>query len=99
MLDDATRCGAIRNIYLAMQPTGPSLADCVRVLELLEKPDAAKIDGKSANRRALTPEPEHGLVSIMGPNGNTMRTRSERSGLSLHAEIGTVVQALPIDGL
>ena len=27
------------------------------------------MDGTSAHRRALTPEPEHGLVSIMGPGG------------------------------
>ena len=53
-----------------MQPTRPSLAGCLRALELLENPDASKIDGTSAHRRVLTPESEHGLVSIMGTEGN-----------------------------
>ena len=53
-----------------MQHTRSSLADCSVVLEILENPAAAKIDGTSAHRLVLTPEPEHGLVSIMGSDGN-----------------------------
>ena len=69
MLVDATQGGVNQQIRLTMQPTRPSLADCLRVLELLEKPAGAKIDGTSAHRRVITPENEHGLVSILGPNG------------------------------
>ena len=39
------------------------------VLGILENPAAAKIDGMSAHRRVLKPEPGHGIVSIMGPGG------------------------------
>ena len=70
MLVDAAQGGVNQHIRLTMQPARPSLADCLRVLELLENPAAAKIDGTSAHRRVLTTEPEHGLVSIMGPGGN-----------------------------
>ena len=52
-----------------MQPTRPSLAGCLRALDILENPVDAKMDGTSARRRVLTPEPGHGLVSIMGPDG------------------------------
>ena len=52
-----------------MQPTRPGLADCFRVLDILENPTAAKMEGTSARRRILTPETERGLVSIMGPGG------------------------------
>ena len=52
-----------------MPPTRPSLADFLRALGILGNPAAAKMDGTSAHRRVSTPEPEHGLVSIMGPDG------------------------------
>ena len=39
------------------------------VLDILENPTAAKMEGTSAHRRALTPKTEHGLVSIMAPEG------------------------------
>ena len=38
-------------------------------MDVSKKPAAAKWNGTSAHRRALTPETERGLVSIMGPNG------------------------------
>ena len=69
MLVGATQGGANQHIRLTMQPARPSLAGCLRVLDLLENPAAAKIDGTSAHLRIITPEPEHGLVSIMGPDG------------------------------
>ena len=69
MLVGATQGGANQQIRLTMQPTRPSLADCLRVLDLLENPTGAKIDGTSAHRRVITPSNEHGLVSIMGPGG------------------------------
>ena len=70
MLADATQ-GASTNIYihLTMQPTRPRLADCLRVLDLLDKQAGARIDGTSAHRRVIAPEHEHGLVLTMGPNG------------------------------
>ena len=52
-----------------MQPTRHSLADCLRVLGILEKPSAAKMDGTSAHRRVLKPESERGLVSTKGADG------------------------------
>ena len=69
MLVDATQGGVNQKIRLTMQPTRPSLADCLRVLDLLENPAGAKIDGTSAHRRVLAPTSERGLVSIMDPNG------------------------------
>ena len=39
------------------------------MMGILENPAAAKMNGTSAHRLVLTPEPEHGLVSIMGPDG------------------------------
>ena len=70
MLVEAAQGGVSRHIRLTMQTTGPSLADCLMALELPGNPAAAKIDGTSAHRRVLTPESEHGLFSIMGPEGN-----------------------------
>ena len=69
MLVGAAQGGVSQHIRLTMQPTRTSLVDCLRVLDLLENPAAAKIDGTSAHRRIITPEPEHGLVSIMGHDG------------------------------
>ena len=69
MLADAAHGGVNQHIRLTTQPTRPSLADCLRVLDLLENPAAAKIDGSSAHRRILTPEPEHGLVATVGRDG------------------------------
>ena len=66
---DAAQGGVNQKIHLTMQPTRPSLAGCLRVLGILGNPAAAKMDGASAHRRVLTPEPEHGLVTIMGPDG------------------------------
>ena len=66
---DATHGGADQKIRLTMQPTRPSLTDALRIAEVLEKPAAAKWGGTSARRRVLTHEPEHGLVSSVGPNG------------------------------
>ena len=51
------------------QPTRPSLAGATRILNRTNNPAVEKFDGGSAHRRAITPEPEHGLVSIEGPNG------------------------------
>ena len=70
MSGGSAQAGANDHIRLPMQPARPSVADCLRVLELIENPAAAKIDGTWAHRRALTPEPERGLVSIAGPGGN-----------------------------
>ena len=58
-----------QHIRLTMKPVRPSLADCLRVVDLLENPAAAKIDGASAHRRIITPESGRGLGSIMGPDG------------------------------
>ena len=52
-----------------MQPTRPSLADALWVLDILENPAAAKWGGTSPHRRVSTPPSERGLVSIMGTNG------------------------------
>ena len=68
-LVDATQWGDSQKIRLTMQPTRPSLAGALRVLGILEIPAAEKRGGTSARRRVLTPESEHGLVSIMGPIG------------------------------
>ena len=65
-----------------MQPAGPSLADALRIMDVLKKPAASKWGGTSAQLRVLTPEAEHGLVSIMGPIGfyaNTVGTFGEVS--------------------
>ena len=74
----ATQGGANQKIHLTMQQTRPSHADFLRALGILENPADAKMGGTSARRRVLTPEPEQGLVSIMGPDGefydNAVRT-------------------------
>ena len=69
MLVGATQGGVSQHIRLTMQPTRPSLVDCLRILDLLKNPAGEKIDGTSARRRVVTPKGERGLVSIMGPNG------------------------------
>ena len=69
MLVTATQGGVDQKIRLTTQPTRPSLSDFLRVLDLLENPAGAKIDEKPAHRRAITPKNEHGLVSIMDPDG------------------------------
>ena len=61
--------GVGRNIRLTVHPTRPSLSGAIRITDCLNKPAAAKWKGTSARRRVLTPESEHGLVSIMWPNG------------------------------
>ena len=66
---DATQGGANQKILLAMQPTRPSLAGALSVLDIPNDPTAAKWDGTSSRRRVITPDSEHGLVSIMGPYG------------------------------
>ena len=67
---DATQWGDDQNILLTTQhPTRPSLSDAIRIADCLNKPATSKLGGTSAHSRALTPESEHGLVSIMGPNG------------------------------
>ena len=66
---DATQGGVDREIRLTMQPTRPTLADAIRIMEVLKKPAAEKWDGTSPNSRLLTPESERGLVSITGPDG------------------------------
>ena len=65
----AAQGGVNQKILLTMKPTRPSLSDCLSVLGILGNPAAEKMDGTSAHRRVLTPEPEHGIVSIMGPIG------------------------------
>ena len=52
-----------------MQTTRPSLSDALRILSRLKEPAAAKFDGCQAHRMVLTPKPERGLVSTVGPNG------------------------------
>ena len=66
---DATQGGADQHIRLKKQPERPSLPDALMVADLLRKPAAAKWGGASARRRVVTPESEHGIVSIMGPDG------------------------------
>ena len=66
---DATQWGANQKIRLTMQPTRPSLSDTQRVLDIPNDPAAEKWDGTSSHRRVITPDSEHGLVSIMGPKG------------------------------
>ena len=58
-----------RHIRLAMRPTRPSLADAARIMDRPNDPAAAKWGGVSARRQVIAPEPEHGLVSIMGADG------------------------------
>ena len=50
-----------------MQPTRPIPADALRVLDIPNDPAAEKWGGTSSHRRVITPDSEHGLVSIMGP--------------------------------
>ena len=52
-----------------MHPTRPSLADAMRTLNRLKTPTAAKYDGWSPHRMAITPKPDRGLVAIVVPNG------------------------------
>ena len=61
--------GANQKICLTMQPTRPSLSAPLRVLDILNNQAEAKWEGTSSHRRVITPDSEHGLVSIMGPNG------------------------------
>ena len=61
--------GANQHIHRAMQPARHSLSGALRILNRLETPADAKFDGCQARRMVLTPKPEQGLVSIMGPNG------------------------------
>ena len=68
-LVDATQGGANQHIRLTMQPTRPSHTAALRILDVLDNPAAAKWGGTSARRRAQTPPSEHGLVSIIPPNG------------------------------
>ena len=68
-LADATQGGANRHILLTMHPTSPSLADTVRISDRLSDPAEAKWGRGYYHRRAITPEPEHGMVATMGPDG------------------------------
>ena len=68
-LVDANRGGVGQHIHLTMQPTWPSRADSLRILNRLNDHAEAKFDGCSAHRMALTPKPGRGMVSIVGPNG------------------------------
>ena len=52
-----------------MQPARPSLSGALRILNRISDPAAGKFDGGSSRRRVLTPRPERGLVSIVGPDG------------------------------
>ena len=52
-----------------MHPTRPGLADAMRIPNVSKRPIGAKFDVRKALRRAIAPENEHGLVSIIGPNG------------------------------
>ena len=66
---EAAQGGASQKILLTMQPSRPSLAGALRILDVLGKPAEAKWGGTPARRRVLTTDSEHGLVSIMGPGG------------------------------
>ena len=66
---DATRGGANQHIRPEMKPARPSFSDDMRILNRLNDQAAEKYDGRSSHRMAITPKPEHGLVSIMGPSG------------------------------
>ena len=66
---DATQGRANQHIHIAMQPTRPSLSDAMRILNRLNDPAKDKSDGRQSHRAVLTPKPERGLVSIVGPNG------------------------------
>ena len=68
-LVDATQGGVHQHIRLTMQPTRPSHADAARIMDCLNEPASEKWAGVSARRQVIAPEPEHGLVSIVGPNG------------------------------
>ena len=61
--------GVGHHIHLTMQPTRPSPADAIRIVGRLKDPAASKYDGRPSHRRAITPIPEHGMVSIVGPGG------------------------------
>ena len=65
----ATQGGADRRIRLTIQPDRTSLAEAMRILDRLKDPAAEKWGARSAHRAAITPAPEHGLVSIFGPDG------------------------------
>ena len=68
-LVEAAHGGVNRHIQLAMKPTRPCLAAAFRILNCINDPSAAQFDGCSPHRMVLTPTPEHGLVSTVGPNG------------------------------
>ena len=68
-LVDATQGGVDRNIRLTIHPVRPSLADAARIMDRLIDPGASKWGGQSSHRQVGAPGPEHGLVSIMGPDG------------------------------
>ena len=51
---------------LTTHPTRQSLADALRVMDVLKKPAESKRGGTSGRLRVITPETERGLVSIMG---------------------------------
>ena len=80
-LADATQGGVNRHIRLTIQPTRPGLADALRIFDILKCPTGAKFDGGKANRRAIVPENERGLVSIMGPIGLFYANTVGASGL------------------
>ena len=67
---DSTQGGGHRNrhIHLTKQPARPSLAEAMRILNLLNSPTESKFAGGSVRRMVLTPKAEHTLVSIVGPN-------------------------------
>ena len=52
-----------------MQPTGQSLPDALRVLDVLGNPPAEEWGGTSSQRRVLTPVSERGRVSLTGAGG------------------------------
>ena len=58
--------GANRHSRLTMQTTRPSLADAIRILDRLSDPAASKCGGQSSHRRAITPESDRGMVTIVG---------------------------------
>ena len=82
-LADATQGRSQPTHTSSTQPTRPSPADSLRITGRLGKPAAAKRGGASSRRRVVTPQPELGRVSIMGPGGLFLREhrRRCRSGL------------------
>ena len=68
-LADATHGGVNQHIHLTMQPKRPSLSDAIPIWGRLKDPAEEEYDAGSPHRMAITPKPEHGFVSIVGPIG------------------------------